>query len=284
MNEKNAVLKMLVKHSKNGFNILGIRRIVGITGIPFSKIKEESLEYLPKNYKYSKKNDEKDVFFFYKKSDFVGKIVAITVGNKLIEKCNDYSAKGKSFAKVNDGDFDAIIRISARNRTLKNSVSPSNIVDRIELGKDTNSHLSRESKKSMRENLLKEYQRELKRCLRVRFEDFKKRKNLDITFKDIKATYANALAEVSKYLMGENPDLPDRIPNLVWYDVMGCKDRKISKTFSFMEDCAKAYKDYIYAKESLDEDLDSTWDRKNYEEKKMKLWDLVKPFKVIKTV
>ena len=92
MNEKNAVLKMLVKHSKNGFNILGIRRIVGITGIPFSKIKEESLEYLPKNYKYSKKTDEKDVFFFYKKSDFVGKIVAITVGNKPIQKCNDYSA------------------------------------------------------------------------------------------------------------------------------------------------------------------------------------------------
>ena len=51
-----------------------------------------------------------------------------------------------------------------------------------------------------------------------------------------------------------------------------------------MEDSAKAYKDYIYAKESLDEDLDSNWDRKNYEEKKMKLWDLIKPFKVIKTV
>ena len=282
MNEKNAVLKMLVKQPQKGFNVLGIRRIVGITGIPFSKIKEEDLEYLPKDYKYSKNTDEKDVFFFYKKSYFVGKIIAITVGNKLIEKCNNYSAKGKSFAKINDGDFDAIIRISAKNRTVKNSICPTNIADRIELGKDTNYHLPKDSRKSIWENLLKEYHRELKRCFRVRFENFKKEKNLDISFEDIKRTYANALAEVRKYLIGENPDLPDRIPN-PWYGIMGCKDKQIAKTFSFMEDCAKAYKDYIYAKESLNEDLDSTWYRKNYEEKKMNLWDLIKNFRDVKS-
>lgn len=282
MNEKNAVLKMLVNH-KGSYEV---RRFVEITRIPFSKIREEDLEYLPKEYKYSKKTDSEDVFFFYKKSYFAGKIVAITVGNKLIEKYTSApSAKGKYFAKINNGDFDAIIRIPKKFRTYSHfGFRPDrpDIKDRIELGKGSNYHYPKDSRKTVKESLRKEYQNELKRCFKVRFEEFKKEKNLDITFEDIKKTYANTLAEVSKYLMGENPDLPDRIPT-PWYGIMGCKDKQIAKTFSFMEDCAKAYKDYIYARESLNEDLDTTWYKKNYEEKKMNLWDLIKNFRDIKS-
>ena len=272
---KNTLVKMLLV--TRGYENFSIRRIVEITRIRLNDLKEEDLEYLTKDFKYSKSENEDDVFFFYKKSFFAGKIVAITIGNYLLEKS---SSRGKSFSKINDGDYDGIIRVDKKHRKMSRLYfnGDANILARIELGKATHVHYPKDSKKGIKNNLKKEYQNELKRYFKLRFDKFKKEKNLGISHEVVKNTYAKVLAETSKYFMGENPNLSQKVPT-PWYGIMGCNDKELAKILSFTEDCAKSYKDYISAIESLNEDPNSTYYNRKFQDAKMELWDLIKSFK-----
>jgi len=277
MNEKNALIKMLVEGNKGCVRGYTIRGLVNHTKIPFSKLKEEELKYLPIDYQYNKSVDSDNVFFFVRKN----RVVEVTIGNKLIEKANQFRAKGKSFARINDGDFDTIICVERQYRTRKGAKNDytTNAKEWLELGIGTHLHLSNkcEDKKRRRLYYFKEYYQAMRRQLKIRLEDYKKSKNKNISHEKIVKAYADALSEMSKYIMGNNPQYIKKIPSFC-LGILSNQDTDIEKATYFMRNVSETFSEYSKILNELLDNPDSYYYQNRYDEKKMDLIDRLKAF------